>query len=155
MDRRTKHRGRSVLFAVAVVVAVTGAMGNMPVATAGGVPHRALNPSSRAVYHGQWFHTPTNNIRCDADATHVECWVMSTAARSCAPHLPHAWLLKPRGRVWTGVPCDGPGVGPALRYGSMWSRGVLRCRSQFIGLKCWSLLSGHGFFLSRKSQRRF
>jgi hypothetical protein len=109
-----------------------------------------------AAYHGQVFHTPTNNIRCDGDATHIECWVMSTAGRNCEGRgYPHAWLLHPRGRAWTGVPCDGPGTGPALRYGSLWSAGASRCRSRFTGLTCWSTISRHGFFLSRERQRRF
>jgi hypothetical protein len=109
-----------------------------------------------AAYHGQWFHTPTNNIRCEGEASHVECWVMSTAGGNCeGGGFPHAWLLHPRGRVWTGIPCDGPGVGPALRYGSVWSAGVLRCKSRFTGLTCWSTVTRHGFFLSRQRRRIF
>ena len=103
-------------------------------------------------YHGQWFHTPSNNVRCDGQTSGVQCWVMSTATRS---HYPRAWLVRPHGQATSFVPNDGPGSGPALQYGSTWSRGALRCRSRVTGLTCWSVLTGHGFFLSRARQRTF
>jgi hypothetical protein len=44
---------------------------------------------------------------------------------------------------------------PILRYGKSRRFGPFRCRSQRSGLTCKSLISGHGFKLSREQQRVF
>jgi hypothetical protein len=40
-----------------------------------------------------------------------------------------------------------------IAAGHAWHQGYLRCTSQKASMRCMSLLSGHGFFLSRDSQR--
>jgi len=115
--------------------------------------------------HVVHFHTPSGNIACNAwngqlrhgngvpSGESIECWVVSTAG---GPYgFPYAWHLQSRGGVTKSRPSDGPTPGGALPYGTTWQRRDLRCTSKSTGLKCWSTSSGHGFFLSRDSQRRF
>jgi len=91
------------------------------------------------------------------------CYVLSTADAICEPFqgqegalpTPKCWDLPGRGRVRVVRPCDGPGGGPVLRYGQTWRGGPFRCKSLTTGLYCRSVLSGHGFYLSREFQRTF
>jgi len=105
------------------------------------------------------FRTPSGNIVCQATWTGpsegvIGCWVLSTA-RPDIRRGTYAFYLEARGRVKRSLPNDRPGPGWVFRYGRAWRRGPFRCRSRKTGLRCISVLSGHGFYLAREFQRTF
>lgn len=126
-----------------------------------------------------YFKTPSANIVCGytvysgsrAGESYVGCRIKS-GLKPEPPGTPRGcWtngdvLLRAIGRTKTGGPiCPGDDEGDAgvlvyesrarvLTYGSAWSGGGLRCTSAETGLTCRNK-SGHGFFLSRESWRRF
>jgi hypothetical protein len=120
-----------------------------------------------ALANGAQFRTPSGNIRCLATARQVNCLVLSTGGLH-RPPFPKQWFLSPHGRVVVGRPSDTNiclsscysrvvPYGWHFRYG--YKRGgklvaaIFSCASRFSGLTCQSVLSGHGFFLSRERQR--
>ena len=111
------------------------------------------------------FKTPSGNIRCDLYAfdgrtDYATCAVRSTAAVS--PRCPYANVPCPLvyevhgvGGVDINRGAYMVGAERVLAYGRQLRIGVISCASRFAGLTCRSLRSGHGFFLSRQSQRTF
>jgi len=105
------------------------------------------------------FRTPSKNIFCNAFEWNslkngdIQCVVLSTGTA----HLnPKEWLLEAEGRVQIFRPEDAPiAANKVVPYGTLLKLGLFRCTSMRSGLKCWSRLSGHGFFLSRERQRTF
>jgi hypothetical protein len=100
------------------------------------------------------FKSPSGNITCvistgGGQPTFAQCEVRS---RGVGYHLPR------RGRVNT---YDGRGHDDlahrrfVLDYGRSVRRGVFRCRSRESGMTCRSLVSGHGFTVSREGARLF
>lgn len=105
------------------------------------------------------FRTPSKNIYCSAfewnslKSGAVQCVVLSTGTTRLNPK---EWLLKAEGRVRVFRPEDAPiANNKVVPYGTLLKLGLFRCRSMTSGLKCWSRLSRHGFFLSRERQRTF
>ncbi|MFN2467276.1 MAG: hypothetical protein ABR521_03985 [Gaiellaceae bacterium] len=113
------------------------------------------------------IHTPSRNEYCYAEwgslwreervagppVSVLECWVFSTAG---GPYgFPLSWRLTPRGPALSGRTHHRPLHASPLPYGRTWSGGPFRCRSLRSGLRCWSIVSDHGFVLSRTSQRVF
>jgi hypothetical protein len=107
------------------------------------------------------FRTPSSNILCAADSWDsrtngsILCAVVSTATRT---QYPITWGLPADGRVWRARRSDAPGnlgSGRVIPYGTTWTLGLFRCSSQSVGLRCWSRVTSHGFFLSRARQRVF
>jgi hypothetical protein len=107
--------------------------------------------------HGWGFRSPTGNIVCNSEqdaagATVALVCVVLSASPSWGQR---GWTLQLTGRptVHTAVGDIEQDV-PALAYRRSWQRAGLRCTSQPAGLTCRNA-AGHGFFLSRQSQRRF
>ena len=97
----------------------------------------------------QAFHTPSGTIRClyRSAGPLLRCDVLSL--NDTAFTLDRAHRGK-RIHVTDAVP-----VGRVLAYGDSLRLGPFRCRSRTTGLTCRSRPSGHGFELSRASQRVF
>jgi hypothetical protein len=105
------------------------------------------------------FRTPSKNIYCSAFEWNsltngiIHCVVLSTGT---ARLNPKQWDLRAEGRVNIYRPEDAPIANNRVApYGTILRLGLFRCSSMRSGLKCWSRLSGHGFFLSREQQRTF
>ena len=65
------------------------------------------------------------------------------------------WSMYSSGRVYVGFIMGNAATElPTLAYGRTWSWHGFRCNSATTGLTCRNT-SGHGFFLSRESQRVF
>jgi hypothetical protein len=65
------------------------------------------------------------------------------------------WTLRLDGRPTVRAAIASIGVDvPTLPYERGWQRAGLRCTSRASGVTCRNT-GGHGFFLSRQSQRRF
>ena len=101
------------------------------------------------------FATPSRNIVCNAGPYHggyVTVCTVFTAATAKGQKL---WSMRTSGRVSVGFLMANVATDyPVLRYGRSWSWHGIRCSSQRAGLTCRNR-SGHGFVLSRKSQRVF
>ena len=115
------------------------------------------------------FRTPTGNIGCvfssglpGAGPAAVRCDIRSglrprpSAPKSCPLDYGDSLSVSQRGRV--SLVCHGDtALDPhsrVLAYGHSFRRTGIECTSRFTGLTC-SNESGHGFFLSRQSWRRF
>lgn len=112
---------------------------------------------------GVHFGTPSDNIGCVVGAGGVHCQIQD-----------HAWELPPRPRDcdadWGGgVALESPttvtagvcasdsmlGAERVLAYGTGIRVGDYQCVSERAGLTCTHAGTGHGFFLSRATLRRF
>ncbi len=128
-------------------------------------------PSALAAPKGQVdeiiFYTPSKNIRCDGwwygrstemNANTVQWTLMSTMRDDPGGYmndLPSVYRLSVRGsssisRADWMVP-----LGRGAPYGTTLNVGWIRCVSRYSGLTCKGRISGHGFFLSRETQRTF
>ena len=108
------------------------------------------------------FSTPSGNIGCVYFTPALRCDIRNglspKAARPAGCPSYTDWgqglTLGPKS---AGVVCAGDtalGARYALPYGQTWRRGGITCWSRVTGLTCRNA-SGHGFFLSRESWRRF
>jgi hypothetical protein len=67
-----------------------------------------------------------------------------------------AYTFSALGPVKTFTPCDLlTDHFKIIHYGTTWKGGTFRCRSERTGWTCTSMLSHHGFFLSRERHYRF
>lgn len=131
------------------------------------------SPSGPVMTDG-YFKTPSGNIVCfhspgpkDLPRAFLACGIKS----GLKPAPPHRACqvggyagdrvqLLATGRVSVPSCAGDPGalVGESaarvLDYGKTWRGGGIRCTSALVGLTCRNK-SGHGFFLSRESWRRF
>jgi hypothetical protein len=100
------------------------------------------------------FKSPSGNVACvistdRENGLFAQCELKSKGV---------GYSVRRRGRVTT---YDGRGYDDlagqrfVLRYGRSIRRGDFRCTSRMSGMTCRSLVSGHGFTLSRERQRRF
>lgn len=107
------------------------------------------------------FRTPTGTIGCDAGPT-LRCDIRSglqprpPRPAACKLDWGFGYAMGPTGSSHVVCASDSAidRTARALRYGTSWSRGGLRCRSQPAGLRCTNR-SRHGFFLSRARSYRF
>ena len=113
------------------------------------------------------FHTPSGNIQCSHGEdigvlSDVTCEII---VRSGPPAMPkpescpgawgHKFTIRESGRVQMdcGAPYDGEDYGDVAGYGQTADYGGgFRCTSEKTGFTCVNR-DGHGFFLSRASQR--
>jgi hypothetical protein len=97
----------------------------------------------------QAFHTPSGNIRClyRSAGPLLRCDVLSLNDT--------AFTLDRRHRGKRIHVTDAVPAGRVLAYGDSLRLGPFRCRSRTSGLTCRSRPSGHGFRLSRQTQRVF
>lgn len=113
----------------------------------------AARASSHAFYA---FRTPSSNIVCDLASSSARQGRLSCAVRSTgsANAYPKTWSIAAAGRVIVARIDNSPDPnGAVLAYGHSLRRGPFRCSASRSGLECRSVLSGHGFFLSRELQR--
>lgn len=99
--------------------------------------------------------TPSGNIVCNAGLYRgrplVACTVLSKFDRRGQT----TWAMHATGLVKTGFVLGNAATDlPKLAYGRTWKWRGMRCTSRTPGLTCTNG-SGHGFFLSRQSQRIF
>jgi hypothetical protein len=108
------------------------------------------------------FSTPSRNIGCVGDSTHVRCDIRQTRTkpppkpRSCRYDWGNYFALRQRGRASRVCVSDSAMGSPRiLRYGrsQRFGRGIT-CTSRTTGLTCRNR-DGHGFFLSRERVRLF
>jgi hypothetical protein len=105
-----------------------------------------------ALAFGGWsgFQTPSRNIVCNGSSSEIDCVVFSAS-----PTCQKTWSLRRVGRA--SLHCYYANIGtevPVLGYGRAVSRSGMRCISRRSGLTCTNT-AGHGFFVSRESQRMF
>jgi hypothetical protein len=105
-----------------------------------------------ALASGGWlgFQTPSRNIVCNGSGSEIDCVVFSAS-----PTCQKTWSVRRDGRA--SLHCLYANIGtdvPVLRYGRAVSRFGVRCVSRRSGLTCTNA-AGHGFSLSRASQRTF
>jgi hypothetical protein len=109
------------------------------------------------------FRMPSGNIGCGFtdDPQYLRCDILHSSdmpprPKTCDLDYGYAYGLKRKGR--SQVLCAGDTVvnqrAPVFRYGRTKHLGNITCESRRTGLTCFNL-SGHGFFLSRASIRRF
>ena len=107
-------------------------------------------------YQHKEFRDPSGNIDCFL-AERLPSYEFAYCL------LVSKWVLydlKRRGPAWVvHPPKDGSwrpdGTKFVLGYGRSVHVGPFKCVSRVKGLTCVSLVSGHGFFISRERQRRF
>ena len=134
-------RGAALLAVVALQLAATG----------------QANPTNGAPVAWWGFATPSRNIVCNSNlpgsgSAGLSCVVFSASSTTKGQKT---WILNSRG--WPSVRYVLGNIGTdvrVLRYGRSWRRGPLSCVSRVSGLTCRNE-SGHGFVLSRESQRVF
>jgi hypothetical protein len=114
----------------------------------------ALVPVPAGVVAG--FEMPSGNIDCNAGPYRgkplLACTVFSLEDPKRGQKV---WALPATGRVSVGFVLGNAATGyRKLAYGKTWTFHTIRCKSARLGLTCRNP-AGHGFFLSRQSQRVF
>jgi Bacterial SH3 domain len=109
------------------------------------------------------FKTPSNNIYCQLDESVLRCDIKQVSGskpprpRACDLEWGDAFVIEQSGRQGYLL-CHGDTVANdallTLSYGSVWEREGYTCKSEQTGLTCLNG-AGHGFSLSRGSQRIF
>lgn len=114
------------------------------------------------------FATPSKNIECwvgeSAQGSDIECTIFQKsgtpqipAPAGCTQGWGHVFMMDERGpvsMVCKSVAAAGTGAQSVAEYGVKGKFGDFTCDSSRTGLECRNL-DGHGFFLSRASQRAF
>lgn len=113
------------------------------------------------------FATPSENIQCvvgeDFGGSDLTCTIINREGPTalprpagCASDWGHAFFMQNRGTVTLECkPLDRSKNGfDRAEYGVRGEFGGFVCQSEKTGLECWNE-DGHGFFLSRRSQRVF
>jgi hypothetical protein len=102
------------------------------------------------------FKSPSGNIACNAGTNSGKKLIACTLFSSGTPNKgDKVWAMFVRGRVQVGFVRGDPATDyPKLAYGRTWKWHGITCRSARSGLTCRNA-AGHGFFLSRGSQRVF
>lgn len=114
------------------------------------------------------FATPSKNIECwvgeSLEGSDIACTIFQKGGTPPAPRPAgctqgwgHVFFMDERGYV--SIECrtvagQGRGAQSVAEYGVTGRFGGFTCRSERTGLECRNL-DGHGFFLSRASQRVF
>lgn len=114
------------------------------------------------------FATPSNNIECwvgeDFEGSDLECTIFQKGGvppaprpAGCSAGWGHVYSMREHGFVemsCENVAPAGTGAQSVADYGVTGQFGGFTCFSSRQGLECRNL-DGHGFFLSRASQRVF
>jgi hypothetical protein len=131
-----------VLALIVVVVALAAA----------GVANGAV-PTPEPVQTG--FNVPSGNIVCNGGPYRGGHVLACTVFSEGSARGQKIWSMRPTGRVSVGFLKSSAATDfPTLSYGRSWPWLGIRCTSRRSGLTCTNQ-SGHGFFLSRQSQRVF
>jgi hypothetical protein len=109
------------------------------------------------------FKTPSKNVHCQVDEGVLRCEIsemygaVPPRPRGCEFDWGQAFAISEDAR-WGQRMCHSDTVVDddllTLSYGSIWQRGAYTCKSEQSGLICINAL-GHGFSLSRNSQKVF
>ena len=92
-----------------------------------------------------YFSSPTGNIRCREFVKRnlMACLTLNDNFAVIVP-------LYGKSRKQRNVGALQFPRGPTLYYGEKWrDAGRFRCKSSSDGMRCWSIPTGHGFFISR------
>ena len=115
---------------------------------------------------GFGFMTPSGNIYCNgfiSGGGGIDCWVINRQGPpaqpwpgTCQQSWGHAFSLNGTGpaRLTCGPKPKPVNYSDIAPYGQSGQFGAITCWSETTGLTCQNA-SGHGFFLSRRSQRVF
>lgn len=109
------------------------------------------------------FQSPSGNIQCwarfEASSQNIICTIKERGGSAAMANLgrcndAHSFEMNGRGPVtsFCGVALRGNRSYPSVPYGTTRVTGSFNCRSETTGLSC-NNQDGHGFFLSRKTQR--
>jgi hypothetical protein len=99
------------------------------------------------------FNVPSRNIVCNAGPSHGGNGIVCTVFSEASSRGQKLWSMQTKGRVSVGYFMSNVATEyPILRYGRFWTWHGIRCTSRRTGLTCKNQ-SGHGFVLSRQSQR--
>jgi hypothetical protein len=108
------------------------------------------------------FTSPTGNVGCIMDETHVRCDI---AARDWAPPPPPPDCPLDYGQgislnggapaTWVCAGDTALGGGPPLAYGQSVGIGPYRCESARSGMTCRNATTDRGFFISRQGFQMF
>lgn len=124
----------------------------------------AAGPAAADVF---MFATPSGNIQCSvgvsAESADVQCSIVERSGpppmprpMACASGWGHSFILLERGPVQ--MVCGPEPTRLSLQdtapYGETGRFGDITCQSERTGFSCRNA-DGHGFFLSRRSQRVF
>jgi hypothetical protein len=119
--------------------------------------------SARAQGAPRGFKSPSNNIHCQYFEGELRCDIAQISSatppkpRDCELDWGRAFAVaatSPSGqRLCHGDTAMDDSL-PTLPYGSSWRQGGITCTSEQSGVTCSNAL-GHGFSLSRSSQRLF
>ncbi|MCC6224751.1 MAG: hypothetical protein IT201_14810 [Thermoleophilia bacterium] len=103
--------------------------------------HVPLSPS----WSSNYFSSPSGNIRC-REFVKKDLMACLTLNDNFAAIVP----LYGNSRKQRSVGAWQFPHGPTLDYGESWrDPGRFRCKSRSDGMRCWSIPTGHGFFISR------
>ena len=106
----------------------------------------ALPATAGAAYDYARFQSPTGNIRCVyRNQVGVGCITLNNRLG--------VFLRSFGGAYYLSAYALSISAGPTLYYGRTWAVSTFRCLSQSTGMKCWSTLTGHGFFINRDTRR--
>jgi hypothetical protein len=140
---------------LAVVLACGGSL-------AGLAGPAAASPVKRL--HGvHQFQSPSKNIGCEISKRYVRCdiavrsWKPPPAPKSCPVDYGQGLAVGAHGKGY--LVCAGDtalnGKDKKLGYGHTIRVGPMACRSDLTGMACRDHRTGHGFFVSKQSYRRF
>jgi hypothetical protein len=109
-------------------------------------------PASAQAWTSNHFYSPSGNIEC-------RYWTTQPYGIGCYTFNNHRYAeVDSQGAVFEmSTPNDwwGHQSWVVLGYGQHYRAGFVRCRSYVRGMRCWSVLSGHGFFINRSGVRRW
>ena len=101
------------------------------------------------------FAVPSRNMVCNAGPYRGGNVLACTVFSEASARGQKIWSKQSRGRVSVGfLQSNAATELPLLRYGRSWTWKGFGCTSRRTGLTCKNQ-SGHGFVLSRQSQRVF
>jgi hypothetical protein len=133
----------------------------------GGLAAGMVGPASAGAasrdHNLKLFRSPTGNIGCEMVKSDVRCdiesrdWKPPPAPSNCGLDYGQGLAVGRHGKgyfVCAGDTALDPDA-KALGYGHSIRFGPMGCKSKTTGMTCKNHATGHGFFLSTQSYRRF
>lgn len=96
-------------------------------------------------WSSNYFSSPSGNIRCREFVKKdlMACITLNDKFAAIVPLYGNSYKQRNVG-AWQFP------RGPTLSYGERWrDAGRFRCKSRTDGMRCWSIPTGHGFFINR------
>lgn len=147
-----------VALAAAFTVAASALAGVARAAPPGAVDPLPL--TTREVSELTSFSSPSGNIGCYIEPTHVRCdiaernWSPPSKPTSCPPVVSWGQGLELNVGRPAGFVCAGDTAltdGAPLAYGDKIVSGSIECTSLSAGISCWDFVYGGEFTISRES----